>query len=166
MPRLAALAAVGRASCGGTRCRRICRTGVSVRRSGLWLVVAVVTVGAGWVALAALGDGGPDEVGATPERELQAGVCATIRASTGEDRVDPRVVFYDRAHDGLHELAARVSESDRAVAADLLRSKEQVESLLDERTSRESLTAALRQLGKSTTDAVAVVEPAQAEECE
>ena len=137
-----------------------------MRRSGLWLILAVVAVGVGWVVLAAMGDEGADEIESTPESTLQSSVCATIRASTGAERVDPRVVFYDRAHDGLHELAARVSDADRAVAADLLRSKQRVESLLDDRTSRASLTAALRQLSMATTDAVAVVEPARTQECE
>lgn len=83
-------------------------------------------------------------------------MCDALAASV-EGR-DAGAVFYDRAHDGLHDLAADTAAQDRAVAGRLLRSKERVEALLDA-TAPAQTTTALRELSEATAAAVAVVEP-------
>ena len=44
---------------------------------------------------------------------------------------DARELFFDRAHEALHEVARRLDGVDRAQAASLLEAKERVESGLD-----------------------------------
>src|SRR3546814_1496302 len=43
-----------------------------------------------------------------------AGVCNALVAARSGDVEDARAVFFDDAHDGLHDLAARTAEVDRA----------------------------------------------------
>lgn len=60
-----------------------------------------------------------------------SGLCeAAMKAETG-DAAGEETVLYDMVHQPLHDLAAEVSEVDRAVAARLLEAKEAVESGLD-----------------------------------
>lgn len=89
------------------------------------------------------------------ESAVLAGVCDAVAASI--EGGDTRAVFYDRAHDGLHDLAADTAAKDRAVAGQVLRSKERVEALLD---SSAQPTAALRELAEATAAAAEVVDPA------
>ena len=130
-----------------------------MKRSDPLLWIGALAVIGGWVAVVAMG-GGDD--GRTAEDEVVAGVCAALDASEGGG--DARAVFYDRAHEGLHELAADTSSEDRRVAATLLRSKERVEALLDG-ASRTETTRALRALGEAAAEAASVVDPASDEEC-
>lgn len=131
-----------------------------MNKAGLALVVAVVAVGAAWIALFALrGEGEPS---LEPDVATAAGVCDAARAA---DVVDARAVFFDRAHDGLHDLAGRAADVDRTIAGELLRDKEQVERLLDGSTPHEQLRLALHHLHESTIAAAVAVGSPQPEEC-
>jgi len=88
-----------------------------------------------WIAVVALvssttacrGASNPDD----PYRSAASGLC---EASTKADKGDVDGAgkeFYDTAHQPLHDLAAEVSDVDRAVAARLLEAKEAVESSLE-----------------------------------
>jgi len=88
-----------------------------------------------WIAVVALvssttacrGESNPDD----PYLLAASGLCeASMRADMG-DLDGAGVEFYDTAHQPLHDLAAEVSDVDRAVAARLLEAKEAVEYGLD-----------------------------------
>jgi hypothetical protein len=64
--------------------------------------------------------------GDTALRDAITGLCEAAEAAKASVP-KARVVFYDRSHDQLHELARRAQERDRAVTADLLVAKESVE---------------------------------------
>ena len=137
------------------------RLSSSSRRSGPWLGVAAVGVVAAWSLVLAGGD--DSQADPSPEAEVVAGVCAALDASA--DGGDARAVFYDRAHDGLHELASATTSQDRAVAGRLLRSKERVETLLDGASPAQTTTA-LEELSEATVDAASVADPSTTQECE
>ena len=59
------------------------------------------------------------------------GLCEAAMKAEGGDAAGAGTVFYDTVHQPLHDLAAEVSEVDRAVPARLLEAKEAVESALD-----------------------------------
>ena len=137
------------------------RSSSSLRRSGLWLGVAAVGVIGAWSLVLAAGDG--SQAAPSLEAEVVAGVCAALAASA--DGGDARAVFYDRAHDGLHELASDTASQDRAVAGRLLRSKERVEVLLEGAPPAQTTTA-LKELSEAAVDAASVVDPSSSQECE
>lgn len=58
------------------------------------------------------------------------GLCAAGRLAEEGDLEGAGELFTDRAHAYLHELAAELSEIDRAAAAELLVAKQQVEAAL------------------------------------
>ena len=82
-------------------------------------------------------------------------------------RRDPdavRNVFFDRAHQPLHELAAETSRHDRATAARLLEAKQAVEADLD--SPDRSLDTDLDELLDAASDAIAASRrPAPAAAC-
>lgn len=102
------------------------------------------------------GLGADDDVSAYAE--LADAVCdaATAAAGAGEGEAGP--LFFDGAHDGLHDLAAATTDVDRVAAADLLRDKEAVESILEGGPSAQ-LAEALAQLNETTTAAIGVIDP-------
>ncbi|HET6918369.1 MAG TPA: hypothetical protein VFI46_02770 [Jiangellaceae bacterium] len=87
----------------------------------------------------------------------QAGLCATLGAATDEDLAGARTIFPDRSHDGLHQLAAHATEVDPTAAAELLRTKQRVEALLDGTPQPAELTTALRHLADATAQAAEAV---------
>lgn len=130
------------------------------QRPTLLLGAAVVVIAVSWIGVAFMGGGGADR---SPETDALTGVCETLSvASAGGDVRRP---FYDDAHDGLHALAADVTDLDRSVAARLLRAKERVESALDERFPQEQITAMVQNLAEATQEAVRVVDPSSEEGC-
>lgn len=83
------------------------------------IVVAVI------VSIAGCGGG---STSVDPYRLAASALCdAAARAKEG-DLLGAEEVFYDSSHQRLHDLAAEVSNTDRAVAARLLEAKETVES--------------------------------------
>jgi len=59
-------------------------------------------------------------------------LCQSADAARQGDARRARVVFFDRVHDPLHELAAAAQERDRGAAARLLEAKERVETGLED----------------------------------
>ena len=53
-------------------------------------------------------------------------LCGALSAGAGVD--EQEAAFFDRAHDAVHELAERVTESDPGLGAELLESKQVVEA--------------------------------------
>jgi hypothetical protein len=75
-------------------------------------------------------------------------------------------VFYDRSHDGLHELAASATDVDPAAAARLLESKQRVEALLEGAPTLADLTSALASLADATGSAAEVVGEPEVKGCD
>lgn len=65
---------------------------------------------------------------------VHEGVCAALRAARAGDHADAQRAFGD-AHGGLHDLAAAVEGTDRAVAARLLEAKQRAEAALRDPSS-------------------------------
>jgi hypothetical protein len=61
-----------------------------------------------------------------PLREAAAAICTASERAANNHRA-ARQMFYDRAHDRLHDLARLVQQTDRVRAARLLEAKERVE---------------------------------------
>lgn len=128
-----------------------------MNRSTVFLDAAFVVVVGGWAVLASSGgDGSPEVVSSTGD--TIDGVCDTLRAASQLDE-DPERVFYNRAHEGLHGLAASATSIDREVAGDLLRAKQRAEVAFEEQLPREQVTAILRHLFTTAKDAGALVDP-------
>lgn len=132
-----------------------------MNKAALGLLVTAALVGAGWLVLFAL-SGDPE--GVDGDVATAAGVCDAAQAAA-IDVAAARDVFFDFAHDGLHDLADRATDIDRTVAGELLRDKEQVEGLLDGSTPPEQLRLALLHLHESTAAAAIAVGSPEPEEC-
>jgi hypothetical protein len=135
-----------------------------VNRSTAGLVAAAVLVLAGWLAIAATADNDSDTPTAGAEASPLPGVCDALASARSGDVEEARVAFFDGAHDGLHELASRTSEVDRAVTADLLRAKERIEALM-ETSSASDLQSALADLTDATGAAARTLDPEAATSC-
>ena len=105
-------------------------------------------------------DGSPS--GRSPSR-VTVGLCAAATAARAGDATEARRIFFDRAHDPLHELAAAVGEQDRSAAARLLEAKEAVEAGLE--TGGADLADDLDQLVVATGAALVANGDAQPEPC-
>lgn len=135
-----------------------------VNRTTAGLLAAVALVLAGWLALSATGDNDTDTPTDGAGSSPLAGVCDALVAARSGDIEDARAVFFDDAHDGLHDLAARTAEVDRAATADLLRAKERIEALM-ESSSTSSLQTALADLADATAAAARTLDPEAATSC-
>ena len=93
------------------------------------------------------------------------GPILVVGDQVATDVAAARDVFFDLAHDGLHDLADRATNVDRTVAGELLRDKEQVEGLLDGATPPEQLRLALLHLHESTAAAAVAVGAPEPEGC-
>ena len=90
---------------------------------------ALVILTATAVTVSACGNGGPrpvDRPGGGPAR-LVASLCTAAAAARSGDREGARRLFFDGAHQPIHELASAASEADRVVSAKLLEAKQVVE---------------------------------------
>lgn len=89
-----------------------------------------------------------------PVTELRAVVDALCDATDAAERSrrTARMVFFDRAHDPLHDIAAAAGEVDRSSAARLLEAKQAVEADLDRMAPE--LASDLRTLVVATRDAL------------
>lgn len=67
--------------------------------------------------------------GSRPQVAVQ-GLCEAEVLASGGQPDEARRVFQDQSHAYLHELAAQLQERDRALAAQLLETKQQVEGAL------------------------------------
>lgn len=88
-------------------------------------------------------------------------VTALCRANEAEEEGEARDVFYSEAHDGLHSLIDELMEEDRAAAASLLVTKNQVEAALGEGLPDAMIEARLEALiAETRTASEAVGRPA------
>jgi hypothetical protein len=108
------------------------------------LALVVASCGAG------SGGDGPDRFAAGGD----ALCAATVEADT--DTSEARRLFFDGAHQPLHELADETAERDRTVAARLLRAKQAVES--DFETDTAHVASALAELTDATDEALRVLD--------
>ncbi len=95
--------------------------------------------------------------------QAYAGLCAARSAAAAGEAAGAREVFFDRAHQPLHELASGAAAYDRAVAARLLEAKEAVEAGLIQ--LRPSLVADLDHLLSATASAAEAVGQALPRRC-
>ena len=135
-------------------------------------VIALVVLGAGvLVAFLAVtrssgSDEANDEEATSSVTRTYAGLCIALGLADGDDVSGARAAFYDRSHDGLHELAARATDVDTTAAARLLEAKQRVEALLEVAPTRAVLTATLASLADATARAAEVVGQADVQGCD
>ncbi len=96
--------------------------------------------------------------------DAQSGVCEAA-AAAASDVEAAEAIFFDRAHDSLHELAAALGDTDRVSAARLLEAKQDVEAELKGAARREIVRDDLVALAAVTGDALDVLGIERAE-CE
>lgn len=129
-------------------------------------VLVLLAVLAGFVALAATaGDGSDDETSPRSATAVHRGLCRALQAAEAGEHDEARTAFFDRSHDGLHDLAARAADIDRSLAADLLEAKQRVEASLDGDDEAPDLAGDLRSLAAVTASATARVDGADVKEC-
>lgn len=121
------------------------------------VVVAGVLVAILAVTRSSGSDGANNDEATTSVARTYAGLCAGLRLANDDDVSGVRTAFYDRAHDGLHELAARATDTDTVAAARLLEAMQRVEALLDDAPTRADLASALASLADATARAAEVV---------
>lgn len=104
------------------------------------------------VALAGCnGDAGGADGTADDGDRLVAAICSAAEAARDGDLGEARDIF-ENNHAGLHALADDLADTDRQRAGELLRAKQEVESVLT-RASGERLAELLRDLASSTARA-------------
>lgn len=89
-------------------------------------------------------------------RDAAAALC-TAKDQAAGDPAAARRVFYDRAHDRLHELARLAERTDRPAAARLLEAKQRVEHDLDGPSPPARLAGDLDRLLTTTNAALAAI---------
>lgn len=135
-----------------------------MNRSTGGLLAAAVLVLLGWLAVGALGGGDSQTPDVAAQTSPLTGVCKALTEARAGDAESSRAVFFDEAHDGLHDLASRTAEMDRTVAAELLRAKERVEALMDA-GSPSDLRPALDDLAEVTATATQTLDPEAQSAC-
>ncbi len=133
-------------------------------RATAGLLAAVVLVLAGWLTLSVVAGNDTDAPTGGSGASPLSGVCGALIAARSGDTEEARTVFVDDAHDGLHDLATRTAEVDRAAAGDLLRAKERIEALMESRSAAD-LQTALADLADATAAAARALDPEAATSC-
>jgi hypothetical protein len=93
---------------------------------------------------------------AAPLTDAAAALCTAKRQAAMDPRAARRV-FYDRAHDHLHDLARQTQATDRSAAARLLEAKQRVEHDLDASSAPQRLVGDLDQLLAATNGALTAI---------
>ena len=93
---------------------------------------------------------------AAPVADAAAALCDAKRKAPA-DPLAARRVFYERAHDHLHDLARQVEGADRPAAARLLEAKQRVERDLDAGATSQQLVGDLDQLLVATGAALTAI---------
>jgi hypothetical protein len=91
--------------------------------------------------------------GREQSQDVVTALC-DAREEIGRDVGATEAIFFDGAHDGLHDLANDAAEMDRSVAARLLEAKQTVEADLEETPSRRVLAKDFDALLDSTRRAL------------
>ncbi len=131
---------------------RVMAQNESMIRPVLLLACALVLM------LGACGYGEPSQP--APDQSAHAELCAAVDATDAGDVEAAEKAVFGRVHDQLHDLAARVEEEDRTVAARLLEAKAAVEAdLARERGDRDRdvLARNLAELAAATAAAIDAV---------
>ena len=92
--------------------------------------------------LALAGCGGADR----PDPDANLVVAHAALCEAAAEPAQARALFFDRAHDALHDVARRLDDVDRAQAAQLLEAKQVVESELT--ATRQARPEDLRRLAE------------------
>jgi hypothetical protein len=120
------------------------------------LVVAVA------VTVLAAACTGSDEKGSSPPQAAGPqvaveGLCEAETLASGGELGEARRVFLDQSHAYLHELAAQLQERDRALAAQLLEAKQEVERVLQGAAPPEILAGRIGGLRAVVESALVVI---------
>lgn len=121
--------------------------------------------------LGACGGGGepsPPSADQSADQSAHGELCAAVDATDAGDVGAAEKAVFGRVHDQLHDLAARVEEEDRTVAARLLEAKAAVETdLARERVDRDRdvLARNLAELAAATAAAIDAVGGEPPEPC-
>lgn len=127
------------------------RTG---RRDALrWVPPGLVLVGGALLWLTAGGEADGRDARATSFAAAAAALC-DARTALPDERDTAVRIFWDRAHEPLHALAADTS-LDRGLAATLLVTKEDVEARIADDASGDELAAPMAELRDSAVAAMA-----------
>ena len=94
--------------------------------------------------------------GASPLSDAAAALC-TAKRQAATDPLAARRVFYERAHDPLHDLARQAQTADRPAAARLLEAKQRVEHDLDAGATPQRLVGDLDRLLVATDAALTAI---------
>lgn len=94
------------------------------------LLLAIGSVLAASLGVAAVSFEPQDRPGVETTDALYGGICQALREARGGETAAASQTFTNQAHEGLHQLAAELSEENRAAAAGLLQAKQRVESAL------------------------------------
>lgn len=101
------------------------------------------------------GDGAESAASSSASSALVVALCTARDDARHGDAAAANREYYDHAHQPLHDLAAQVSATDRAVAARLLEAHQVVESDLAAQPTPADLATHLTDLVDRTRDAVA-----------
>ena len=135
----------------------------STRKERVLAFAAVIGLAVGAAVVLPRGfSASSSNVADTELRTFQAVCEATDRATRGEYE-NARRIFVDEAHEGLHQLAAALSDIDREAEARLLEAKAGVEAFGNTFTS--ATTDALGGLRTETARSVAVITKAPPPQC-
>jgi hypothetical protein len=127
-------------------------------RVGGFVVVALLVVGALIIAgLGSFESDRPNEVAPGVEG-LGSALCAAYGAA-GSDPAQAAEIFERDIHGPLHELAARVMNTDRMVAARLLEAKYASESAVGQYSASGELAPVLGELARQAHSAFTAVGP-------
>jgi len=120
--------------------------------------ITAALVGLAALLLAGCGpaSSGDASASAAPLADAAAALC-TAKDEAASDPLAARRVFYERAHDHLHELARQAQRTDRSAAARLLEAKQRVEHDLDAGATRQRLAGDLDRLLAATDAALTAI---------
>ena len=120
-----------------------------MNRALVLIVLMVSAVAIAVVVVLAVGSGESEE-SSSRWTDPYAAVCRAASLAGAGKRVEARTLFFDDAHEQLHELARATNAEDRAQSAALLQAKEAVEAAANQpdadlATPLETLAAEVRQ---------------------
>lgn len=100
-----------------------------------------------------------------PSSSTYHAVCEAARAARAGNTAMARTVFLDRAHQGVHQLAASAAAHDRPAAGRMLEAKERVERDLETKAPASTLTGDLDALAGTARTAIAATGVARPKTC-
>jgi hypothetical protein len=113
-----------------------------------------VTVSLGALVVVACGSD-TTRAAPSPYASTLLAVCGAAALARSGDATAARTTFLDRAHQGVHELAAATTPHDRPAAGRMLERKEQVEADLSTSAPAATLAGDLDRLADAVATAIA-----------